>query len=187
MNVLTKARVLLLCLWSMQQAPSSVKYTKEYTQCLDNSWVNEQVCKGIWKNPPGWWKKSCWEGPEPNIWPGLPVPPLLHKLPGTYICLTPVRKRRHRRDLGTSPSLAHLSVLCDFRSGVAWVGKDGCSVLGNEWMGQHLPAPWLKLGCLILLFDVVCTSQKCCSWQTQRTVSSRSQGKETSLSLANLQ
>jgi len=114
------------------------------------------------ENPPRWWyKMSCWRGLEPKVCAGpscsLPAP----RAAG-HVCLPHIREKEEARVglSGTGPSLSHIPVLCGFRRRVALVGKDGCFVLlaGNEWTGQHFPAPWLKLGCLMLLSDVVSTS-----------------------------
>lgn len=60
--------------------------------------------------------------------------------PCSYICLTPGRKKAPEGLLGTSPSLSHISVLCGFTSGVALVGKDGCSgLLTGKWMDRPTP------------------------------------------------
>lgn len=68
----------------------------------------------------------------------------------------PYRRRKGNPEglLGTSPSLSHSLVLWWER-----VAALGC-LLGNEWTGQHLPAPWLNPRCLMLLSDVVCTLPK---------------------------
>lgn len=85
----------------------------------------------------------------------LPAPSLLHELLGTYICLTPGRKRRLRKD-SWAPVPAFPTFQCSAASG-ALVGKDGCPVLlAGKWMDKATP-PWLKPGCLMLLSDVVCT------------------------------
>lgn len=49
---------------------------------------------------------------------------------------------------GTSPSLSHISVLCSFRSWVALVGKDDCSVLlaGKRMDGATPPSSLAKNG-----------------------------------------
>lgn len=92
-------------------------------------------------------------------WPFL-LPSLLHELLGTYICLTAGRTRRLRKG-SQAPAPAFHTFQCSAASGVGWLWWEKmtalCCLLGNEWTGQHLPAPWLKMGCLMLLSDVVCT------------------------------
>lgn len=69
------------------------------------------------KNPPGWWKMSCWGGLEPKVCASpscsLPAP----RAAG-HVHLPHTREEEEAQEglLGTSPSLSHLSVLCCFWS-----------------------------------------------------------------------
>lgn len=159
MDVLARVKELFLCLWSVRLEPSTMKYIKEYTlkMCkIMGKSMNKRFAK-IWKNLLGGGRGVAGEIWNQVLVLALAAPSLLC---GTHTSASHQRERRLLKDFWASAPAFHTSQ-CSVAPGVEWLWWErmaalGCS-LGNEWMGQHLPAPWLNPRCLMLLSDVVCT------------------------------